>query len=421
LKLLDKNNRTFFRFSLILLVIGGGVFFLFMSWVVREEADDRLEEGLSLVIAHLKQGEAAPAYPLLLEVKELPGTSRSSEIWKDTLLMDTVQKEQEPYRQLRSFVRLDDRFFEIIVRAPAVESEDILKALALGTLILCGLLLVGLLWFNRRYSRKLWFPFYMQLDALRNYSIASHPEGIQLEKSEILEFEELRLAIRELTAKVGRDYLSLKEFTENASHEIQTPLAIIQTKLEEMSDSSLLPDQRKDLAVMEQAVNRLRQLNQGLLLLTRIENSQFNDEEELSLADILRSEAIFLKDIIESRGLKLSVSLQDPLMIKMSRSLAEVLVKNLLSNAIKYTERGGEIHLVSHGKYLEVANQGNSPISGGMRVFERFYKEKPESGTLGLGLAIARKIAFSYQLEIRYSFEKGMHHFSLSIPEKLQN
>ena len=199
------------------------------------------------------------------------------------------------------------------------------------------LLLVSLYFINRNLSLKIWKPFYNTLDELKEFS---HDKiGFKLSSdSQLYEFTELNKVLEKLTEKVISDYQSLKRFTEDASHEIQTPLAVIQSKLETLMQ---YPDLNKDQAELINSpmytLLRISKLTQTLLLLTKIANDQFPEKRSINISDLIGEKINMFEDLISGKSLVLDKDIKPECFIDTNFFLAESLVLNLLGNAVKHS------------------------------------------------------------------------------------
>ena len=296
--------------------------------------------------------------PPVVEIAEV-GELGSTKL-KDTVIFDPSQDEMEEFRELISFKEINGKNYRITVRTLIVESEDIVLAVVASYIIIILLVFVFLFYFSKARNRKLWHPFFTNLEQIKGFSLSSS-EPIRLVDSEILEFHELNTQIRILTDKVKSDYLNLKQFTENVSHEIQTPLAIIQAKIENIINGDDLNEvQYGHLTSIQKDIQRLTQMNKRLTLLTKIENNQFVNIEKVSLTELLGET---IENFHEISGAEIIFRKENELWANMDRHLAEVLCVNLLSNAIKHNTKEGDIEVVAKGKVLSISNFGTKSLS----------------------------------------------------------
>jgi len=345
----------------------------------------------------------------LITFKEIDKQGR--EVIKDTIFFNDTEKELLPYRQLFFNVLLSGRNYEAIISKPLFEADDLIEAITKSFIFLAFILILILLTFNYFFSKKSWSPFFKTLSKISAYQIEKH-QALSFENTKTREFQELNEAINKMTSKISADFQNLKEFTENASHELQTPLAIIKTKTENLLQTQgLNEEQTKQIIEINQTANRLRKLNQTLLLLAKIENNQFTFNEETDLSGILKSKLELYEDLSSMKQLKINVKISENVKIKIHPVLADIIVSNLLTNAIKYTPEGGKIDIELSQKNFRISNSGTQLISNSKSLFERFYKENTESDSTGLGLALIKQIADINGHKIIYSFQNNAHHF----------
>jgi len=221
--------------------------------------------------------------------------------------------------------------------------------------------------------------------------------------------------LEEMIQKMQTDFINLKEFTENASHEIQTPLAIIKSKLELiLNDAELSGTQHKRLHDAFETVNRLSKLNDSLLLLSKIENRQFVEKSDINLSQLIQSRLEYLEELIALKHIELSVQLDIPVTIFINPMLADILINNLLSNALKHNFDQGKIFISSRINEIVFSNTGKPMTFDATKLFKRFVKFNASEESTGLGLAIADEICRSSHLKLNYTYLNDLHSFTLS-------
>jgi signal transduction histidine kinase len=263
---------------------------------------------------------------------------------------------------------------------------------------------------NRRLITSIWQPFYNTINNIKDY--AANQQALSLSKEPIDEINLLNESLNSMTEQIHKDFYALRSFTENASHEMQTPLAIIRTKVDSLyqfaEGKELMMQQ---LLAIEDACLKLSKLHQSLLLLTKLENKQFILNESIQLKSILEQKCEERKELFQSKQIKLNI-IGSEFRMNFHQHLAEILISNLLNNAIRYTANGGTISILLDQKILKVSNTAIAGSLDKEKVFTRFYKVS-ETGT-GLGLSIIREICISAGFYVSYQHEKGMHHFIIS-------
>lgn len=376
--------------------------------LLQNEVEEELFSTEARIENSLKKNNLVFSLPPVIEVVEI--TELKEEFLKDTLIYDPSQNEEEVFRELSTFKKINGKNYRITVRNLIVESKDILIAIVVSYFIIILLAFLFLYYFNVEGNRKLWIPFFKNLETMKAFSVKSE-NPIVLVESNILEFQELGTEISLLTNKVRDDYQNLKQFTEDVSHELQTPLAIMQAKIENIINTNAIDENQYLLfSSLQQDIQRLKQLNKRLILLTKIENNQFINIAEIDISkriekSILNFRELFNVEIVFKNKQNLHVSM-DPY-------LAEVLCNNLISNAVKHSEKKEDILVSCFQNSMLISNSGEKAIENPEKLFNRFYRESKSNQSTGLGLAIVKKICDLYGFKISYQFQEKTHIFSI--------
>nr|WP_321410489.1 HAMP domain-containing sensor histidine kinase [uncultured Carboxylicivirga sp.] len=410
MKLTQKLNSQYVSYSLAIFIIVGIALFIVLKNIVNEDTDEKLEntfEQIELLISEKPQ--SLNLYPTINVNQGLE--KPFNKYFSDTTLL--VNDELEEYRQLIGSVTIENVHYKIIVRELGIESSDLLSTLAVVILIGFLFLILSLYVINKRITQTTWLPFYYNLEKLKQFSLQSSKPFIPT-KTDTEEFNEMNIVLKSLTDKVISDYDNLKKFSENASHELQTPLAIIRTKIEAILDENTLSStQVEKMQSIYQNINRLSKINKGLILLTKIENKQFTGQEEISLNDIIKNQIENFSELIEMKHLVFDYHFQSDWKIKGDKILVEMLVNNLFANSILHNIENGQLIIELDNYLLKFSNSGERIISENEKLFERFYKSGA-TGSTGLGLAISKQICLSMGLNISYTFENQLHIFKIS-------
>ena len=385
-----------------------------LYFYVRNLLQHEVEEELHSTEARIESsisGES-PIYQLPPMVEVEPVYQLGVEHLKDTLIFDPSQNELEDFRELTTYAVINANKYRITVRALIVESEDILAAVVISYLVIILFVFGFLFYFNKAWNQKLWHPFFNNLEQMKLFSLTSETP-IALMQSDILEFSELNSEITTLTEKVRSDYKNLKQYTEDVSHEMQTPLAIIQAKIENIINGDNLNDsQYEHLTSIQKDIHRLTQMNKRLTLLTKIENLQFSNPELLDLNEVVKKRIDNFSEIYAS---KIEFIEKGRVNIKIDAYLADVLVDNLISNALKHSIVQSSIVIEITDREFSVRNKGVQRLQNPERLFTRFYQEKNQKKSMGLGLAIVQKICDLYGFAPRYDFADEKHIFTINI------
>lgn len=410
--LLVKTSGSFLRISLILVVISTVALYFYVRYLLQAEVEEELHSTEARIESSIAGNNIIYQLPPWSEVSEVD--KAGMEILKDTLIYDPSQDELEEFRELTTYSDINGREYRITVRALVVESENILIAVVISYIIIILLVFIFLFYMNKARNRQIWRPFFETLDTIKQFSLTSEAP-INLVDSNIREFSDLNKEISTLTDKVRSDYKNLKQYTEDVSHEMQTPLAIIQAKIENIINGDNLNNiQFAHLTGIQGDIHRLTQLNKRLTLLTKIENQQFGKPEVLQFTEVIKNRIDCLKEIYPDL---IQLEEKDQCELKMDPYLADVLCDNLLSNAIKYSNAKGSILVRVGNMKLTVSNIGTEKLQSPEKLFSRFYRESGIPKSTGLGLAIVKKICDHYGFMPHYAFEEGRHHFKVKFSQ----
>ncbi|MBN1651519.1 MAG: HAMP domain-containing histidine kinase [Bacteroidales bacterium] len=341
--------------------------------------------------------------------------------FQDTLILDPQIKKFLPYRQMTFVISTKLSAFEVRIIRPLEETDRLIINLFLFMTLLVFLLILALLMINQYSSHQLWKDFYASLDKINKFDLDTHA-GLEFPPTEIKEFEDLNTVFTLMSKRITSDYSRMKEYTENASHEIQTPLAIINAKMELLLQCKDLPEkQYQIIADASEAAERLARLNKTLILLTRIENRQFPEIETIYPQKIIEYQLENYEEIIQSRGIRLKTHFEPNISLQMNPLLSDILFLNLIKNAIRHNIRNGLLLINIDAKGMEIANSGAPLDVNPELLFSRFYKSTKSSKSLGLGLAIVKKITELFQLKIDYAYKENLHTIYLQFPLKTKS
>jgi signal transduction histidine kinase len=409
MRLLQKTSRTYIIFSSLLFLTAGVLLYFFMTANIDHEANEQLLNTERRIAKQLERGQTPAKIPPVLEVTQL-SKHQPERLWvTDTVMFDNVEGEEETFRQVTSIRNANGHSYSIVLRQMIVEHADYVVTIGGILALIMGCLLICLALMNRSIYRTVWNPYYQTLDALKNFSL-HQPSPLALQDTSIIEFKEMNAALHRLTEKARTDFMALKEFSENASHEMQTPLAVVQTKLDELlQDPALTETQARHIQTAGTAVQKLSKLNQTLLLLTKIENRQFIYTQQLNIPELVRKQVAELEDFIQEKELDVTFQKPEHVEVSANPALVDALLTNLLSNAIKHNVPKGSISIAVKQNILQVSNSGRPLASSPAFLFERFSKADASSSSLGLGLAIVRTICHLYNWQVQYQVDKEQH------------
>ena len=408
MKLLQKTNRIHLLFTSILIILTGCVLYFLIVAIVEEEVTEKLYVNKQRIVENLKSELPVSQLPPVIEIKEISSADIIPLTVNEVLLYDPIEQDEELFKELSKSENINGINYLITVRQVILEPHDYWNTIGLALGMMLLVLLIGLLIINKLVAKKIWKPFYQNLEILKSYSL-ENDKSLCLKSSQIEEFEQLNEVITKLTNRIKDDFVSLKEFTENAAHEMQTPLAIIQSKLEEgLQLTNLKEEQALLIQSSLTATKRLSKLNQSLLLLAKLENHQFNETEKIELSLAIENCLNEFNDLIVSKQIKLTTSIEKRI-IRVHPQLLNMLLTNLIGNAIKHNLNKGTIHIDLNQNGLIIKNTGEQTEKTPEDFFKRFVKSNQSSSSLGLGLSIVQRICKTYDWKVNYEIRENIH------------
>lgn len=417
-------HLVLWRISLALIVVltvWAGFFYMAVVEEVNDEVDDTLEDYSEGLIIRALSGEDMPTASngsnnqyYLYEVSESYAASHPQITYRDEMVFITEKSETEPARVLITIFRTEDeRYMELVVYTPTIEKLDLLRAILGWIIFLYVLLLLIILSINIWVFRKNMKPLYVLLKWLDTSQLGKKNEPLE-NTTKITEFRKLNAATMAFAERGEKLFEQQKTFIGNASHEMQTPLAICRDRLEMlMEDETLTEHQLNELIKTHQTLENLTRMNRSLLLLCKIENGQFVDTRSVCLNDILAHYLDDYKEVYAYRNITVTVTTDSSFCVEMNDSLVSVLVTNLLKNSFVHNIDGGFIYIKITANTFEISNTGEKPLDR-ERIFERFYQGQKKEGSTGLGLALVDSICKANHLKIDYTYVENRHIFTIS-------
>ena len=322
-------------------------------------------------------------------------------------------EEIDRFRCLSKVIYLNKKPYRFNIETNIEETQETIFFISITTVFLFVMIVGGLLFLNRRLSKSVWKPFRETLDQLKTFSLNNQTK-IEFSKTDVSEFDELNQSLTKLIEHNVSVYKTQKEFTENASHELQTPLAILKNKLDILLQNQDLTEKQYQIAEeMNRALSRSSRINKNLLLLAKIDNKQF-DSETFHLDEVLNQSLEILQEHFEQKNISVKTEISDNVKVNGNIGLTEVLINNLILNAIRHTSINGSILIRLSQSEFEVSNSGTGKLNGDL-LFKRFSRFSKDNNGSGLGLAIVQEICKSQNWTIDYRFENYNHIFSVKL------
>ncbi|MEO6314100.1 MAG: HAMP domain-containing sensor histidine kinase [Chitinophagaceae bacterium] len=414
MKLFTKYNRINLLATIIVFVLSGIAYFFLLRFILINQVDEDLKIEQHEIENYVSKYRSLPE---VIAVKDQQisyvAVNNGNERNVFTNRHADRQRRRAFFRQLDFFIHVKKQWYQVSVSKSLEGTDNLIQSIVTITLVTILVVLVVSLVINRLVLRKLWQPFYDSLAGIRRFELEKKEMPV-FAATAIEEFKAMNETFSDVTAKAQQDYLYLKEFTENASHELQTPLAVIKSKLDVLiQDPQLTEAQSKAAFAAYEAIQRLARLNQGLLLLAKIENGQYNSVSDFCVAEKITEKIHQFGELIDAKKIHVHTSFESGATVSMNPALADIMLNNLLSNAIKYNVFDGNINVVVQDGVLEISNSGKKEALGDSKLFRRFAKSGQAEEGIGLGLAIVKQAAEVSGFSARYVYENGLHRFFL--------
>lgn len=405
------------------MIAGGAFLYLAVKKVIYTQTDYSLIIENTILENQIELTDSIPelkaSFGHQIEVKMFNYPIRKFQSIKDTDIYDPKADSFTPFRYIFSSGSTPKKKgFIITIYKVTEEKNELLQAIGIYMFFLFFSLFIISILINYLIARRLWKPFYDAVNKAEKFDIESD-KPIDLPDTGINEFNRLNDVFYFMTSKMRYNYLNLKEFSENAAHEVQTPLAIIRSKADLlMQQRSLNKESINLIKSINEATTKIFRLNQGLLLISKIENQIFHEKKEISLKQILKANLDNYKEILELKNIKTDFQATDDAVVEMNDVLAEVLISNLLSNAVRFNIDRGFIKCHVGRMFLTISNSGLPPTVDPEDLFKRFYKGSDNPQSVGLGLSIVKKITEGYGMIITYTYLDEIHEIKLQYRNK---
>jgi signal transduction histidine kinase len=417
-KLLTRSTYYYFIFSTLALIATGIALYFTIRTIVYKQIDTSLITEKTIIQDQIEETDTIPDFAAsfghMIEVHLYKSGIKYSQVINDTALFDKTSGDYLSFRHIR-FTNSTPRNtgYLINIFQSLDENHNLLDSIGLGMLFLFITLLLTSIIINYLISRKIWQPFYRSMREVSNFDVLDDKQ-LAMPETNIDEFRQLNDVLSQMTRKIRKDYVSLREYNENSSHEIQTPLAVIRSKLDILIQNRKLNKESIELIKsINEAVAKIFKLNQGLLLISKIENQQFPETRKVSLKKLVEETLRNYDEIMQLKEIKVDTELTDKGVILMNESLADVLISNLLGNAVRYNINGGFIICRLDNRQLTITNSGLPLKVEPEKLFNRFQKGADHPEAVGLGLSIVKKITDHYKMNISFSSTGSVHEIKL--------
>ncbi|PUB32802.1 signal transduction histidine kinase [Elizabethkingia sp. YR214] len=425
--LLSKITRPFLIYVFFVLIISVPVYYWVVDTIWKTELDEHnkiIAEKTAYELNRLKLTDEKLSESIKLWNDIQPGTNiqniKNNDKLKDSIFTYEKQKSYtkefniDRFRALSTIIYVNNKPFRFTVQTNIEESQETIVVIAITTFFFFMAIVLGFLFINRKLSNSVWKPFRDTLEKLKKFNL-NHQTKIEFNKTDTLEFEELNRSLSKLIEHNIMVYKTQKEFTENASHELQTPLAILKNKLDLLLQSKdLTQEQYQITEEMNKALMRSARINKNLLLLAKIENNQFDNSETILFNTLLHQSIETLQEHFDQKNITIRENVSEEVEVHGNGSLTEILINNLILNSIRHTPFGGTISIKLTNAAFEISNSGTEKLNTDL-LFKRFSSLSSHKGGSGLGLAIIKEICTFHGWTVAYKFENNQHIFSINL------
>jgi signal transduction histidine kinase len=415
MKLFTKYSRINVMATVVIFLIATIAFYFTLRIVLVHQIDEDLKIEQREIEAYVKEHNQLPESISVNDqfIRYEFASTLVKRSFTTKQIISPGDHESEDYRVLVFGIATAGRLYAITVSKSLEDAEGLTQSIFIIAFTTILLILLAALIINRVILKRIWKPFYNSLEIVRGFKVGTN-RPLNFPSSNIEEFRIMNETLQKITNQAQQDYLSLKTFSDNASHEIQTPLAVIRSKLDLLSqDENLTEKQSQSIQAAYNSVQKLARLNQSLLLLVKIENNQFHETTSVNLKEKLEEKIIDFKELWEVHQISTHVELTE-VSIFMNKELVDILLNNLIGNATRHNCDGGSIDITLHKTYLSISNSSHLPELESSSLYQRFSKKTNVSETNGLGLSIIKQIGDNSGLEVKYQYLNRKHVFLVS-------
>ncbi|KQO24894.1 histidine kinase [Flavobacterium sp. Leaf82] len=415
-KLLHKTTRDFLALAVVILIICAPIFYFVSQWLYVYETEEVLVQHKNAFVKQSTKNFTAEDIKTWnrfnLHFTILPDMGVTKDSIVGTMQEDSAVDEKEPFRIIYAPVEIAGKRYTYTEKIHLLEMERMVYSIAAMFTFIIIILFIGIVWLSKKTASKRWKPFYNTLDQIHEFEIDKNKPPHFVE-TDIDEFDRLNKSLETLIEKNTAIYKGQREFVENAAHELQTPLALFQNKIDTLFQMQLNKEQTHVLGALSRDVAKLNRLNKNLLLLSKIEHEIYLEKNTILINEHIDKHLDFFNEQAELKEILINVQISEQLKIIGNPVLTEILINNLVLNAVRHNHDGGSIIIRTMSSELLILNTGvNIPLPI-EKLFNRFVKSGASSNGNGLGLAIIKKITELNGWKISYSYNNNIHCFSV--------
>lgn len=410
MKLINKLSLWYLSATLIIIIVGG----VFAYYQVKREIDsaeiERLQDLNDKINAQLQNGNTqiqTNGMPVEISLIDSTVADKSHHVSESSFYNEGL-KRNECRLNVDSYYQINGNAYRVSSYNYITKANEIFRGLLSSFVAILVLLLILIAVFARLVSSSVLLPFDQTLEAIQGFRLKDK-KRLRLPKTKTKEFTELNNFLQSMTDKALDEYSGLKEFTENASHELQTPLAIIRSKIDLLSESDINQEQAVLLGDIQKNIEKLSKINQSLTLLNKLENNEYQSSENIPFCRAAKDALSSFEELMDMKSIKLTKHIDKEVTIQCHPALADIFLNNLIGNAIRHNDERGIIEFTLSKKNLLIRNTGKEPAVPTDQLFQRFKKGNQCDNSIGIGLAIVKQIGDMNHYDIQYTYEGGWH------------
>lgn len=407
MKLITKSSLTFISATVIFFLIGSVIMYFSVRNIFSSNLNDILLERKIVLEKQIEPDNVERFYSK--EVFVSKSESECIPTFSDTVLIE--QEKYVLYRKLDFPYKVKGKNYKISVLQSQTRTDVLITKIVIMNVGLAVVFFLILFFVNRHSVRNTLKVFYKTISKLEEFDLNNNNE-LNLDSAQLFEIKKLNSVIQKMADTLKRDFEVLKEYTENVSHELQTPLAVISSKVDQMMQSDNLSQQQMEhLALLMETTNRLSKINQALIFLTKIDNRFYTEVSNFSLEQLLKEQIELFEESIQQKKIQLTLNLVDPIHIYMDRYLAESMINNLFRNAILHNNDTRLINITIENNTFTITNSGEELTFSPDKIFDRFKRSVTNKKSLGIGLSVVKSICELYQFNLSYFSKNNLHTF----------
>ena len=409
MKLLTKTSLNFISVCTVFFLLGSIIMYFSVKNIIQNDLKSNLLQQKENFISSL---EKQSIYDLKSDFVFISRINEPKDFsFTDTVLI--INNQYVLFKNMQFSCIEEEVNYRVNILQSQSQSDILIMKLVIVNIGFAMLFFLIVFYVNRHSIRSALKVFYSTINKLEGFQL-NKPAPLKLDNAEVYEIKKLNNVFEKMSTQIKNDFDLQKEYTENITHELQTPLSVISTKVDELMQSdNLNKEQMEQLAVLMETTNRLSKINKSLIFLTKIDNRFYSDKKKILINSLIDDKLCLFTDIIDQRSIKIELDYKRDVYVEIDPNLAETILINLIKNAIIHNYNDGYIKISLVENSLMISNSGDVPNFDKSNIFNRFTRNSVNSKSLGIGLSIVKRICDLYNFNIKYDY-KDEHCFVIN-------